>query len=875
MTKVGIETGRSEIYGLEWRQSGVRRAGQVGTMRSPRLISLLLSFSLLGVPVAPVLGATVFAGAPTAAAVPALSTPEVMAVAAGIYHTCAIVGDAVKCWGYNAFGQTGSGDTVDPQLTPVTSIASGATAVGAGGYHTCAIVSGAVKCWGYNAFGQTGSGDTVDPQLTPVTSIASGATAVDAGAWHTCALVVGAVECWGRNGFGQTGSGDTVDPQLTPVTAIASGATAVDAGGFHTCALVGGAVKCWGHNWYGQTGSGDTDVQSTPVTAIASGATAIAAGAYHTCAIVSGAVKCWGRNDYGQIGIGGTDDQLVPVIVIASGATTIAAGNSHTCAIVSGAVKCWGRNEYGQTGAGYASALQSTPVTAIASGATAVAAGGDHTCAIVSGAVKCWGGNTSGQTGSSNTVSPQLAPVTAIVAGTHAPTATLTRPATPTSAATLSYALTFSESVTGLAASDFTRTGTATGCVVGTPTGSGASYTVPVTSCSAGTVILALKANSVADAASNAGPAAAVTAGTVTIDRTAPTATLTRPATPTSAATLSYALTFSESVTGLAASDFTRTGTATGCVVGTPTGSGASYTVPVTSCSAGTVILALKANSVADAASNAGPAAAVTAGTVTIDRTAPTGATYHALTPVRLLDSRIGNGLTGPFQAKVARTFQVTGRGGVPANAVGVTGNLTVTGQTAGGYLYLGPVATNSPTSSTLNFPLGDTRANGVTVALGSGGKLSVTYMAGTGRTAQVILDVTGYFTPDTTGATYHALAPVRLLDSRIGNGLTGPFQAKVARTFQVTGRGGVPANAIGVTGNLTVTGQTAGGYLYLGPVATNSPTSSTLNFPLGDTRANGVTVALGSGGKLSVTYMAGTGRTAQVIFDVTGYFTP
>ncbi len=227
-------------------------------------------------------------------------------------------------------------------------------------------------------------------------------------------------------------------------------------------------------------------------------------------------------------------------------------------------------------------------------------------------------------------------------------TATLTAPASPTKATTLSYALAFSESVTGLAAADFTRTGTATGCVVGTPTGVGASYAVPVTACSAGTVILALKAASVTDTAGNAGPAAAVTAGTVTIERTPPSATLTAPASPTKATTLSYTLAFSESVTGLAAADFTRTGTATGCVVGTPTGAGASYAVPVTACSAGTVILALKAASVTDAAGNPGPAAAVAAGTVTIDRTA--WATYHALTPVRLLDSRSGNGLTGRVQ---------------------------------------------------------------------------------------------------------------------------------------------------------------------------------------------------------------------------------
>jgi hypothetical protein len=93
-----------------------------------------------------------------------------------------------------------------------------------------------------------------------------------------------------------------------------------------------------------------------------------------------------------------------------------------------------------------------------------------------------------------------------------------------------------------------------------------------------------------------------------------------------------------------------------------------------------------------------------------------------------------------------------------------------------------------------------------------------------------------------------------------------------------VRGVGGVPASAIAVTGNLTVTQQTSGGFLYVGPVAQNNPTSSTLNFPLGDDRANAVTVALGTGGIggiLSVTYAAPTlGPTAQVIFDVTGYFT-
>jgi hypothetical protein len=72
------------------------------------------------------------------------------------------------------------------------------------------------------------------------------------------------------------------------------------------------------------------------------------------------------------------------------------------------------------------------------------------------------------------------------------------------------------------------------------------------------------------------------------------------------------------------------------------------------------------------------------------------------------------------------------------------------------------------------------------------------------------------------------------------------------------------------------VTGRASSGYLFIGPVATNNPTSSTLNFPVGDDRANAVTVALGDGGTLSITFVApSSGPTAQAIFDVTGYFLP
>jgi hypothetical protein len=254
-----------------------------------------------------------------------------------------------------------------------------------------------------------------------------------------------------------------------------------------------------------------------------------------------------------------------------------------------------------------------------------------------------------------------------------------------------------------------------------------------------------------------------------------------------------------------------------------------------------------------------------------------TGATYHALKPARLLDSRYGTGGTSVFSSHVAQHFQVTG-GAVPSNATAVTGNLTVTQQSSLGFLYVGPSQANSPTSSNLNFPVRDDRANAVTVALGPGGVLWVTYAAPTlGPTAQVIFDVTGYFTPDSSGAKYVPLSPARLLDTRNGTGGLPLFHSHSAQQFQVTSGGGVvPVSATAVTGNLTVTQQSAAGFLYVGPDPANNPTSSTLNFPTNDDRANSATVALSTSGTLAVTYAAPIlGPTAQVIFDVTGYFTP
>jgi PKD repeat protein len=123
---------------------------------------------------------------------------------------------------------------------------------------------------------------------------------------------------------------------------------------------------------------------------------------------------------------------------------------------------------------------------------------------------------------------------------------------------------------------------------------------------------------------------------------------------------------------------------------------------------------------------------------------APPGSRFNSITPTRVLDSRSNVGLNGVFNANAARSFVVADGTPIPTNAVAVTGNLTVTGQTKGGYIVLAPAAGGA--TSTLNFPVGDTRANGVTVALGTGGTLNATYKATAGATTHLVFDVTGYF---------------------------------------------------------------------------------------------------------------------------------
>ena len=120
---------------------------------------------------------------------------------------------------------------------------------------------------------------------------------------------------------------------------------------------------------------------------------------------------------------------------------------------------------------------------------------------------------------------------------------------------------------------------------------------------------------------------------TTTTDGTAPTATWSEPATPSSSRSLSFGLVFSESVSGLTSADFSNTGTATGCTISPSPSSGTTFTVSVTCSSDGTVILRLASGAVTDSVANEGPLTDTDATSVTIASPPPAAPTTTTTIP--------------------------------------------------------------------------------------------------------------------------------------------------------------------------------------------------------------------------------------------------
>ena len=252
---------------------------------------------------------------------------------------------------------------------------------------------------------------------------------------------------------------------------------------------------------------------------------------------------------------------------------------------------------------------------------------------------------------------------------------------------------------------------------------------------------------------------------------------------------------------------------------------------------------------------------------------------FVSLPPCRVLDTRPPNG-SGPIQGGKSESFVVPGGNGcagIPMTAAAFSLNVTVVPTKPLGYLTIWPTGEDQPVVSTLNSPDGRVKANAAIVPAGYQGAVSV-YVT---DTANVIIDIDGYFVPQATGTLqFYPLTPCRVVDTRTGStqpkGLGPPsFGAGETRPLPVLSSPCLqnlnpPAQAYSF--NATVSPQPKGqklNYLTLWPTGQNQPVVSTLNNPTATVVANGAIVPAGTNGEID----AFTYNSTDLIMDVNGYF--
>ncbi len=143
-------------------------------------------------------------------------------------------------WGYNSYGQLGSGNTTQINIPTQIGAETDWQKVSTGSDHTLAIkTNGTLWAWGGNYRGQLGDGTTLQITVPTQVGTATNWKAIATGQGHSLALKSDSTcWAWGFNGFGELGDGTQVDSfipiQIFALTKINAQQTAVTAGGTST-----------------------------------------------------------------------------------------------------------------------------------------------------------------------------------------------------------------------------------------------------------------------------------------------------------------------------------------------------------------------------------------------------------------------------------------------------------------------------------------------------------------------------------------------------------------------------------------------------------------------------------------------------------------
>ncbi|MBP6820062.1 MAG: putative Ig domain-containing protein [Acidobacteria bacterium] len=251
---------------------------------------------------------------------------------------------------------------------------------------------------------------------------------------------------------------------------------------------------------------------------------------------------------------------------------------------------------------------------------------------------------------------------------------------------------------------------------------------------------------------------------------------------------------------------------------------------------------------------------------------------YPLPAPVRLLDTRSGE--TGCFTpgaqipGNTSRTQSAAGACSIPATAQAVTGNIT-TVQSGGGFLTLYPSDAAQPTVSNSNYLPNQIVNNVFTVGLGASDGAFKIFV---NTSADVVVDITGYYAPPGTGGLYfHPLPkPIRLLETRTGEtgcfapGTPLPGGVDTVQQGTTTCSGvTIPSTALALFGNATTVNPVLAGYLNFFPANATRPLVANGNFVAGQILNSPFTVGLSPTGQFKIFTTAQT----DLVIDVHGYY--
>jgi hypothetical protein len=254
--------------------------------------------------------------------------------------------------------------------------------------------------------------------------------------------------------------------------------------------------------------------------------------------------------------------------------------------------------------------------------------------------------------------------------------------------------------------------------------------------------------------------------------------------------------------------------------------------------------------------------------------TATDAGAFTSVTPANLLDTGAGIGAPAtPVAAGTSVTFQVAGRGGVPATGAG-SAALVVAAVTpsAPGFATVYAADIARPPAAALDFVPRQTIANLTVSGLSADGKVSI--YNGSGAALRLVANVVGYFAAGSpvAGGTFSSLAPANLLDTGTGVGApTAPVAAHGSVTVQVAGRGGVPYTAGSVALTVAAVGPASSGFATIYPADVARPGAAALDFTANQTIANLAVVGLSATGK--VTLFNGSSSPVRLVVNVSGFW--